>query len=61
MALVVSEKIDIMDEELVKEANEMLDILGVRNQQLMGLSTPEEAYFDILLWLLGGGEKPEID
>ena len=50
-----------MDEELVNEANEMLDILGNKNQEFMGLSTNEEAYFDILLWLLGGGEKPQIE
>jgi len=50
-----------MDEELKAEAEEMMNILGDRNQELMGLSTEETAYFDVLLWLFGGGEKPEIE
>lgn len=50
-----------MDEKLKKEAEEMMDILGEKNQELMGLSTEETAYFDMLLWLFGGGEKPDIE
>jgi len=49
-----------MNEELVEEAKEMLDILGKRSQGTMGLDTDETAYFDLLLWLLGEGEKPDI-
>ena len=47
--------------KLEKEAQEMLDILGNKNQSLMGLNTEESAYFDILLWLFGDGEKPDVE
>ena len=50
-----------MDEELKNEANEILSLLGEKNQEFMGLTATEMAYFDILLWLFGGGEKPEIE
>lgn len=50
-----------MTDELKEEATEMLDILGNRNQSTMGLTTKETAYFDILLWLLADGEKPEVE
>lgn len=50
-----------MDEKLKEEAIEMMNILGEKSQGLMGLSADETCYFDILLWLFGEGEKPEID
>ena len=50
-----------MKEELKKEAEEMLNALGNKHQEFMGLSTEETAYFDRLLWLFGDGEKPDIE
>lgn len=49
-----------MNEDLKKEAEEMMDWLGEKNQTIMGLDTPETATFDVLLWLFGDGEKPDI-
>lgn len=50
-----------MNEELKKEAEEMMNELGERSKSFMGLSPEEEGIFGVLLWLFAEGEKPEMD
>lgn len=47
--------------EKYKEAEELMNQLGDKNKtSLYGLNSEETAMFDLLLWLIGDGEKPEL-
>lgn len=49
-----------MSDEVIKEATRLMDELGQKNQSIMGLTPTENGMFDVLLWMLGGGDKPEL-
>ena len=48
-----------ISKKTLEDANHLMDVLGEKNQEFMGLTVREGAIFDTLLWLIGGGEKPE--